>query len=246
MIGAVLECHAWAIGGINRPAYLKGSGWNLGPARPGTYEQEGRGGNAENPARGNLSFHAGILAQVTLREDEVRWRSGVMERWGGAQNFFSFRRAGVRSGGMKSKVFFGLLAGGLLLTILAAEKSDKTPVIQIDHETVAAAFAKGGPLLATNNFKVQAGRRTGPGEVEIHERDTDIFYIMEGSGTFVTGGKPVETKIVSPGETRGKELIGGEERHLVKGDIIVIPTGVPHWFKEVNGPLLYYVVKVSR
>src|SRR5262245_44241144 len=148
---------------------------------------------------------------------------------------------------MKSKFFAGTLAiMGLMFAVLAAERSEKTGVIQLNHETVAAVFAKGGPLLATNNFKVQAGRRTGPGEVEIHDQDTDIFYVLEGSATFVTGGKPVETRAVSPGETRGKELIGGEERQLTKGDVIVIPTGVPHWFKEVRGPLLYYVVKVSK
>src|SRR5436305_13670511 len=76
----------------------------------------------------------------------------------------------------------------LLLTIatssLAAEDSAKTGVIVIGHDKVNAAFAKGGPLLATNNFKVQAGHRTGPGEVELHERDTDIFYIIEGSATY--------------------------------------------------------------
>jgi len=147
---------------------------------------------------------------------------------------------------MKFKIFAGMLAMGLMFAVMAAERSEKTGVIQLDHEKVAAVFARGGPLLATNNFKVQAGRRIEPGEVEIHDQDTDIFYILEGSATFVTGGKAVETRIVSPGETRGKELIGGEERQLTKGDVIVIPTGVPHWFKEVRGPLLYYVVKVSK
>jgi quercetin dioxygenase-like cupin family protein len=82
-----------------------------------------------------------------------------------------------------------------------------------------------------DNVKVQAGRRTAPGEVEIHDQDTDIFYILEGSGTFVTGGKPVDTRLVSPGK-RAKEIIGGEARQLVKGDVIVIPTGIPHWFKR--------------
>ena len=147
---------------------------------------------------------------------------------------------------MKFKIFAAVLAVGLMFAVMAAERSEKTGVIQLDHEKVAAVFSKGGPLLATNNFKVQAGHRIEPGEVEIHDQDTDIFYILEGSATFVTGGKPVETRTVSPGETRGKELIGGEERQLTKGDVIVIPTGVPHWFKEVRGPLLYYVVKVSK
>ncbi len=140
-----------------------------------------------------------------------------------------------------------LLALGLAATSsFAADDSSKTGVILIDHQKVAEAFAKGGPLLATNNFKVQAGHRTGPGEVEIHDQDTDIFYIMEGSATFVTGGKALGTKLIAPGETRGKEITGGAEHHLTKGDIIVIPKGVPHWFKEVNGSFDYYVVKVAK
>jgi glc operon protein GlcG len=147
---------------------------------------------------------------------------------------------------MNYKIVISLLALGLLMTVFAASESAKSPVILLDHEKVAAAFAAGGPLLATNNFKVQAGHRTGPGEVEIHDRDTDIFHILEGSATFLTGGKIIDPRTVGPGETRGKELAGGDAHHLVKGDIIVIPNGVPHWFKEVNGPLEYFVVKVSQ
>ncbi len=128
---------------------------------------------------------------------------------------------------------------------LAAEtNSTKDGVIHLKNETVAAAFEKGGPLITTNTFKVQAGRRVEPGEVELHEHETDIFYIVEGTAKFVTGGIIVDPKTVSPGQVRGKEIRGGEERTLSKGDIIVIPTGVPHWYKDVKGPFLYYVVKV--
>ncbi len=149
---------------------------------------------------------------------------------------------------MKSKgiLLVSLMAAALLAGAFAAEQTHQTGVILLDHEVVSAAFAKGGPLLTTNNFKIQAGRRTEPGEVEIHDHDTDIFYVLEGSATFVTGGKAVAAKASGPGETRAREIRGGEERHLTKGDIIVIPKGVPHWFKEVNGPLLYYVVKVAQ
>jgi glc operon protein GlcG len=147
---------------------------------------------------------------------------------------------------MKSKLLFALLVAGLFLTVIAADQPQKSPILHLDHQKVDAAFAKGGLLLATNNFKVQAGRRTGPGEVEIHERDTDIFYILEGSATFVTGGKAVEQRSSGPGEMRAKEIVGGENHQLNKGDVIVIPNGIPHWFKEVNGTFLYYMVKVSQ
>jgi quercetin dioxygenase-like cupin family protein len=141
----------------------------------------------------------------------------------------------------KAAALILMLAQVLLLTA----KSQPGPIL-IDHEKVAAAFAKGVPLLETNNFKIQAGRREVPGIVEVHARDTDIFYVLEGAATLVTGGKAVEPKRLSDDEVRAKEIVGGEVRHLVKGDVIIIPKGVPHWFKEVNGPFLYYVVKVTN
>jgi len=137
-------------------------------------------------------------------------------------------------------VLAGLFAG------IAAEQAPGSGVIHLDHDKVASAFAHGGTLLATNNFKVMAFRRNEAGEVEIHDSDTDIFYVLEGSATFVTGGKATELRTIGPGEKRAKSIAEGEERHLMKGDVVVIPNGVPHWFKEVNGPFLYYIVKVSR
>jgi quercetin dioxygenase-like cupin family protein len=147
---------------------------------------------------------------------------------------------------MNSKLIFSLIASTVLLTVIAADQAQKSAILHLDHQKVDAAFAKGGPLLATNNFKVMAGRRTGPGEVEIHEHDTDIFYIIEGSATFVTGGKAIDQHSSGPGEMRAKEIVGGEDRQLNKGDVIVIPNGIPHWFKEVSGTFLYYMVKVSK
>jgi quercetin dioxygenase-like cupin family protein len=146
---------------------------------------------------------------------------------------------------MKSRLLFSLFAAGLLFVGGAAE-SPSGAVVYIGHETVTAAFAKGGPLLTTNQFKIQAGRREAAGEVEMHERDTDIFHVLEGSATLITGGRMLGPRSVSSGEVRAKEIVGGEERQLMKGDIIVIPTNVPHWFKEVRGPFLYYVVKVTQ
>ena len=133
-----------------------------------------------------------------------------------------------------------------LVAVFAADSPSTSQVIQFDHEKVDAIFAKGGRILVTDTFKVQTGHRTGPGEVEIHDHDTDVFYIVKGSATFVTGGKPVDTRVTDPGETRGKEIVGGEARHLVKGDVIVIPSGIPHWFKEVDGTFEYFVVKVTK
>jgi len=110
---------------------------------------------------------------------------------------------------------------------------------------VRAAFTRGAPLLETAAYKVHASRRTAPGEAEIHVRDTDLIYVLEGSATLVTGGTLVGGRDVAPGELRGASIEGGDARALAPGDVVVVPHGTPHWFREVDGPLLYYVVKVT-
>jgi len=110
---------------------------------------------------------------------------------------------------------------------------------------VAAAFAKGVPILENGSYKVHASRREKPGMAEVHESDTDIIHVLEGRATFVTGGTVVEGKTVAPGEVRGREISGGEVKTLVPGDVIVVPAGTPHWFRDVKGPFLYYVVKTT-
>ena len=68
--------------------------------------------------------------------------------------------------------------------------------------------------------------------------------MLEGTATFVTGGRSVDQKMVAANEFRGSMIDGGETRQLQKGDVVIVPKGTPHWFKQVDGAFLYYVVKV--
>jgi glc operon protein GlcG len=144
---------------------------------------------------------------------------------------------------MRSTILLGLL---LSLPSVASAQADDSKLKAIRHDEVSAAFAKGKPLLEVTDYKIHASRRDGPGIAEIHTRDTDIAYVLEGSATLVTGGTPVDVKPVGPEELRGSAINGGVTRELVKGDVVVIPNGLPHWFKEVKAPFLYYVVKVRQ
>jgi mannose-6-phosphate isomerase-like protein (cupin superfamily) len=110
---------------------------------------------------------------------------------------------------------------------------------------VSAAFAKGMPLVETSGYKVHANRRDGNGLAEVHARDTDILYVLEGTATLVTGGKVVNGKSTADDELRGDSIAAGTVRHLVKGDVVIVPNGVPHLFRDVTGPFIYFVVKVS-
>lgn len=146
---------------------------------------------------------------------------------------------------MKITALFVILSFGFSRLAMAAD-TPPTEVVQIDHAKVDAAFAKGMPLLANSRYKISAGRRVTTGPVEIHANDTDIFYVVEGSATFVTGGTTVDQTTKAPGESNAKATIGGITHHLTKGDVIVIPKGVPHWFTAVDSTFLYFVVKVTE
>lgn len=137
------------------------------------------------------------------------------------------------------------IAGANALASSASAPTAK-PVTYFDKNKVTAAFSQGAVLLdgTGRNYMVHASRREKPGMAEVHVKDTDIIYVLEGTATFVTSGIVVEPKTTAPGEIRGASIQGGETRQLVKGDVIVVPNGTPHWFQQVSGPFLYYVVKV--
>jgi uncharacterized protein GlcG (DUF336 family)/mannose-6-phosphate isomerase-like protein (cupin superfamily) len=121
------------------------------------------------------------------------------------------------------------------------------PVSYFPKAEVDEGFSKGAVLFDGNggrNYMVHSSRREGPGMVEVHTKDTDILYVLKGTATVVTGGTMIDGKAIAADEIRGREINGGEARKLIPGDAMIIPNGVPHWFKEVQAPFLYYVVKV--
>ncbi|HET6836992.1 MAG TPA: cupin domain-containing protein [Gemmatimonadales bacterium] len=145
---------------------------------------------------------------------------------------------------MRFTMLIGLSLIALPSTALAQD--DDARVQLIGREEVSQAFSRGKPLIEVGDYKIHASRREGPGLAEIHTRDTDIAYVLEGSATLVTGGKAIELKSTGPEELRGRAIEGGETRMVTAGDVVVIPNGVPHWFETVKAPFLYYVVKVRQ
>jgi glc operon protein GlcG len=127
---------------------------------------------------------------------------------------------------------------------LAGTPMSKASVSYFEKDKVVAAFEKGAVLFDNSDkYMVHASHRDKAGAAEVHEKDADIIYVLDGQATFVTGGTVVDPKVTGPGEIRGREIAGGETRVISKGDVIIVPAGTPHWFKEVPGPINYYVVK---
>lgn len=126
----------------------------------------------------------------------------------------------------------------------ALENGTAAAVTYIDSARVAAGFEKGTVLFdASEKYMVHASHREQAGMVEVHDHDADIVYVLDGEAKIVTGGRLLDGKVTGAGEVRGAHLEGGEERQLKKGDVMIIPAGTPHWFREVTNPFNYYVVK---
>lgn len=136
----------------------------------------------------------------------------------------------------KPLMVLAALIGAAVLVRAAAVNG---PVTYVDHEKVS----KGGALATAPAYTVSVLTRNKAGQVEVHTKETDIFYIMDGEATFVTGGTMIGGKTTAPNQLRGTEIKGGESRRLAKGDVIVIPAGTPHWFKEVPASVKYFTVK---
>ena len=114
-----------------------------------------------------------------------------------------------------------------------------------DREAVARKFQTGGLLLDSGAYKLDAGRRVEPGEVEFHAHAVDVMHVVQGTATVVTGGTMRNAREVAPGELRARAVDGGTAHELSEGDVLAIPSGVPHQFTAVSDPFLYFVVKVE-
>lgn len=136
----------------------------------------------------------------------------------------------------------------MLMMIAVPAMAQSLAVTHIESEKVAAALAgRGGSLVATKDFTIAGSFRNAPGQVEVHARETDIFYVTDGEATLVVGGTVVGGKTTAPGQIRGTDIQGGQTQKLKKGDVVTIPAGTPHWFKTLGTPTISYLtVKVLK
>jgi mannose-6-phosphate isomerase-like protein (cupin superfamily) len=89
--------------------------------------------------------------------------------------------------------------------------------------------------------------RARDGEAELHENFADLFCILDGGATLVTGGTVVEPRTVGPGEVRGTAIDAGIRQELRAGDVAHVPAGVPHQIL-VQGERTFtsFVVKIQQ
>jgi mannose-6-phosphate isomerase-like protein (cupin superfamily) len=107
------------------------------------------------------------------------------------------------------------------------------------EKTPSAVGAVGGQAVNIVPGMVLRRRMAGPNNASVHTAEgdkqdvTEVYEIVDGAGTFVTGGT-----ILNPSE-RTAGIKGGESRRVSKGDFIIIPAGTPHWFSSIEGSITY-------
>ena len=79
-----------------------------------------------------------------------------------------------------------------------------------------------------------------------HDKDAEMFYVVEGSGTLVTGGALKDERRTNPENLTGTAIEGGTARKLAKGDWVMVPEKTPHWFTQVEGALVLMSIHLPR
>lgn len=72
----------------------------------------------------------------------------------------------------------------------------------------------------------------------VHDADAEIFFVVEGTGTAVTGGTLENGTRTNPMNLSGTGITGGQTHRLAKGDVLFVPASSPHWFDPTGGPLV--------
>ena len=120
--------------------------------------------------------------------------------------------------------------------LIAKAKSERKQ----DQPTFAQPIVQLAPYNASLEY------RAAVGPAAVHEKDAEIFYVIDGSGTLVTGGKLVNEKRNNPENLGGTGIEGGSSRSVAKGDFIIVPENTPHWFSAINGTLVLMSLHVPH
>jgi mannose-6-phosphate isomerase-like protein (cupin superfamily) len=146
---------------------------------------------------------------------------------------------------------FATMAAALLVASTAFAQKTITDADKVGVYVSAAEVAEGvgklpkNPLAAVPVYKIgpfnvnvehRLGSPAAAQAASVHEKDAELFYMMDGTATLVTGGKLVEG--TKDGDNwRGKGIEGGKAQKMSKGDLMMVPAGVPHWFTDISGQI---------
>ena len=94
---------------------------------------------------------------------------------------------------------------------------------------------RSAPLFPSPPYTVNIEYRTAVATSAIHETEAELFYVIDGGGTFVIGGELTEPQRTNAQNLTGKAITGGTSQKVTKGDFMWVPAGSAHWFSAIDG-----------
>jgi mannose-6-phosphate isomerase-like protein (cupin superfamily) len=148
----------------------------------------------------------------------------------------------------------------LLAVSIWAQQRGPTPapatapqVLVVTASELAATIAKqpadrngSATFMQLDPYRVNMEHRVVDQAASVHEKEAELFYVIDGSGTLVTGGKLVDEKRTNDANLSGTSIAGGVTRQVKKGDFILVPEGIPHHFPKVEGNLTLMSLHLPR
>jgi mannose-6-phosphate isomerase-like protein (cupin superfamily) len=101
-------------------------------------------------------------------------------------------------------------------------------------------------ILSLAPYAANLEYRASVGPAAVHETEAEMFYVIDGGGTMVTGGKLVGETRTNAENLSGTAIDGGNTRQVAKGDFIVVPEKTPHWFSKIDGTLVLMSIHLPR
>jgi mannose-6-phosphate isomerase-like protein (cupin superfamily) len=108
----------------------------------------------------------------------------------------------------------------------------------LSKATINAGGMSSSNVTTTDQYRVSLVKREKPAGALAHPGNTELLYIVEGSGAVVTGGT-----LVPAANGRPASIANGVMQKVVKGDVVIVPAGSPHWFSVVETPITYLEVR---
>lgn len=100
------------------------------------------------------------------------------------------------------------------------------------------------PMLELGGYNGHMEYRASVGNAAVHEKEAELFYVIDGSATLVTGGKLVDEKRTDATNLGGSAISGGTPREIAKGDWILVPENTPHQFNPIHGVIVLFSIHV--
>jgi mannose-6-phosphate isomerase-like protein (cupin superfamily) len=101
-------------------------------------------------------------------------------------------------------------------------------------------------IISLAPYNVSLEYRAAVGPAAVHEKEAEMFYVVDGSATLVTGGKLTKESRTNAENLTGSGIEGGMQQNIAKGDFILVPENTPHWFSPINGVLIIMSLHVPR